>query len=72
MQRTLLGDWVELIFRTIGIKWIVKKIYGKKDCGCGKRKDKLNEMHLKMLHKFEAARHRNKAKPQIIRSRTTK
>lgn len=39
-----LGDSIEKITIATGIKKAVDKISGKKDCGCGKRKDKLNKM----------------------------
>ncbi len=38
-----LGDSIEKITTFTGIKKIVDKITGKKDCGCDKRKDKLNK-----------------------------
>jgi hypothetical protein len=38
-----LGDLLETIFRYTGIKWIVKKLFGE-DCGCEKRKEKLNDI----------------------------
>ena len=37
-----LGDTIEKITTATGIKTIVDKIPG--GCGCGKRKEKLNEM----------------------------
>tara|TARA_R100001463_G_scaffold46942_1_gene95683 strand:- start:370 stop:534 length:165 start_codon:yes stop_codon:yes gene_type:complete len=42
-----LGDSIEKITKNTGIKSIVNavnKLRGKKDCGCGKRRDKLNKM----------------------------
>jgi len=39
-----LGDTIEKITKVTGIKKVVNKITGKKDCGCGKRKEKLNEI----------------------------
>ena len=39
-----LGDTIEKITKATGIKKVVNKITGKKDCGCGKRKEKLNEI----------------------------
>ena len=43
-----LGDLLEKIFKYTGIKWLVKKIVidilGYKDCGCDKRRDKLNKI----------------------------
>ena len=41
-----LGDTVEKFTRATGIKKavdVVSKAMGKKDCGCNKRKDKLNK-----------------------------
>jgi len=42
----LLGDVIEKITKATGIKAVVDKISGK-DCGCNKRKQKLNEWQLK-------------------------
>ena len=42
-----LGDSIEKITKATGIKNIVdavNKARGVKDCGCGKRKDKLNKI----------------------------
>ena len=41
-----LGDTVENIMRKTGIKAVVNKLFDKlgKDCGCDKRKEKLNKM----------------------------
>jgi hypothetical protein len=42
-----LGDTIAKITNTLGIDKIVEettKIMGKKDCGCKKRQEKLNEM----------------------------
>lgn len=40
-----MGDLVEKIAEKTGVKWVVDKVSEKtgKDCGCGKRRDKLNE-----------------------------
>lgn len=38
-----LGDTVEKITKATGIKKLVEK-YGPSDCGCAKRRDKLNQM----------------------------
>jgi len=41
-----LGDSIEKFTKVTGIKNIVdqvNKLRGKKDCGCGKRKDQLNK-----------------------------
>lgn len=38
------GDVVEYITEISGIKYLLKRIYGKNDCGCSKRQRKLNEM----------------------------
>jgi len=37
-----LGDTIELITKLTGIKKLVESTV--KDCGCGKRKDKLNKL----------------------------
>ena len=42
-----LGDSIEKFTKVTGIKNIVdqvNKLRGKKDCGCGKRKDTLNRL----------------------------
>ena len=39
-----LGDTIERIAKVTGIKKVVDKITGEKDCGCNKRKEKLNKM----------------------------
>lgn len=44
-----LGDIIELITTYTGIKWLVKKTskaFGIEDCGCERRKDKLNQMKI--------------------------
>tara|TARA_R100000541_G_scaffold10644_2_gene18615 strand:+ start:1069 stop:1203 length:135 start_codon:yes stop_codon:yes gene_type:complete len=41
-----LGDLIELITKYTGIKWLVKKIFKGKDCGCEKRKEDLNDIEL--------------------------
>lgn len=38
------GDVIEYITEISGIKYLMKRIYGKVDCGCGERQRKLNEM----------------------------
>jgi hypothetical protein len=38
------GDTIEKITKATGIKKVVDKITGNKDCGCGKRKDSLNRL----------------------------
>lgn len=38
-----LGDSIEKFTTATGIKAAVDKITGDKDCGCSKRKDKLNK-----------------------------
>tara|TARA_R110002020_G_scaffold99400_1_gene235907 strand:+ start:6286 stop:6444 length:159 start_codon:yes stop_codon:yes gene_type:complete len=38
-----LGDSIEKFTKATGIKRIVDKITGKKDCGCNKRKEALNK-----------------------------
>ena len=39
-----LGDTIEKITEITGVKKVVEKVTGKKDCGCNKRKEKLNKM----------------------------
>jgi len=39
-----LGDTIEKITKATGIKKVVDTVTGKKDCGCGKRKDTMNKM----------------------------
>tara|TARA_S200002703_G_scaffold24363_3_gene21158 strand:- start:1755 stop:1928 length:174 start_codon:yes stop_codon:yes gene_type:complete len=40
-----LGDMIEKVTEKTGVKWVVDKVSEKtgKDCGCGKRRDKLNK-----------------------------
>lgn len=40
-----LGTILEKIFKYTGISWIVKKIWGE-DCGCDKRKEKLDNIKI--------------------------
>jgi len=44
MKSKGLGDSIEKITKATGIKYAVDKAMKGKDCGCGKRKDKLNKM----------------------------
>jgi len=37
-----LGDSIEKFTKATGIKTVVEKVTGKKDCGCEKRKEALN------------------------------
>jgi len=39
-----LGDTIEKITKATGIKKVIDKITGEKDCGCDKRKQTLNKM----------------------------
>ena len=39
-----LGDTIERFTKATGIKKMVDKVAGEKDCGCNKRKNKLNNM----------------------------
>ena len=39
-----LGDSIEKITKATGIKKVVNKITGNKDCGCNKRKNTLNRL----------------------------
>ena len=45
-----LGDYLEWIFRKTGVKWLVNKIMidllGYESCGCDKRQQKLNDIHI--------------------------
>lgn len=38
-----LGDAIEAVTEATGVKTVVEKVVGK-DCGCGRRRDKLNKM----------------------------
>ncbi len=38
------GDVVEYITEISGIKYLMKRVYGKQNCGCSERQKKLNEM----------------------------
>jgi len=40
-----LGTILEKIFKYTGVAWIVKKILGE-DCGCDKRKEKLDNIKI--------------------------
>ena len=42
-----LGNLLERIFILTGIKSVVKFIFKDKDCGCDRRKDKLNNLFRK-------------------------
>jgi hypothetical protein len=39
-----IGDVVERVVDSTGISYVVKKIAGKKNCGCAARKAKLNQL----------------------------
>jgi hypothetical protein len=39
-----LGDVIEKVVESTGISYVVKKVAGKKNCGCAARKAKLNEL----------------------------
>lgn len=51
-----LGDYLEWIFRKTGIKWLVNKItidlLGYESCGCDKRQQKLNDIHIEWEEKW--------------------
>ena len=47
-----LGDVIEVITKYTGIKWLVHKIFGK-DCGCDKRKEKLNQIKINGRKRLE-------------------
>ena len=38
-----LGDSIEKITKATGIKKVVEKVTGEKDCGCKKRREALNK-----------------------------
>jgi len=44
MKSRGLGDSIEKLTKITGIKKAVKKITGKKGCGCNKRKKQLNKL----------------------------
>jgi hypothetical protein len=46
MKSKGLGDTIEKITKATGIKTVIDKVSKttKKDCGCNKRKDKLNKL----------------------------
>ena len=39
-----IGDWIAYLTKWTGIKWLVKKIYHNKDCGCDRRQEQLNKL----------------------------
>jgi len=41
-----LGNLIAIITKYTGIKWLIKKIYREKDCGCEDRKNTLNDISL--------------------------
>jgi hypothetical protein len=43
MESKGLGDSIEKFTKATGIKKIVDKVTGEKDCGCAKRKEALNK-----------------------------
>jgi len=43
MKSKGLGDSIEKFTKATGIKKVVDKVTGKKDCGCNKRKEALNK-----------------------------
>jgi hypothetical protein len=43
MKSKGLGDSIERITEITGIKKVVEKVTGNKDCGCKKRKETLNK-----------------------------
>ena len=43
MKSKGLGDTIEKFTKATGIKKVVEKVTGKKDCGCNKRKEALNK-----------------------------
>ena len=50
---TGLGDTVEKITKATGIKSVVDKVFDAlgQDCGCDKRKEKMNKMVIKNMYK---------------------
>ena len=43
MKSKGLGDTIEKITKATGIKKVVEKVTGEKDCGCKKRREALNK-----------------------------
>ena len=55
-DKKLLGDKVEEVLKKVGAE-TVQKAYRrvtKRDCGCGKRKAKLNELHKRVRERMLA------------------
>ena len=48
-----LGDLVYTITKWTGIRWLVKKIAGKNDCGCDKRHEEWNKIELTFDDKWK-------------------
>lgn len=48
-----LGDLVYYFTKYTGIRWIVKKIAGKNDCGCDRRRDEWNDIELNLGDKWK-------------------
>lgn len=51
----LLGNRVEKLLATLGAARVAKLVekVGKRPCGCGGRRDKINDWHRKMLNAIE-------------------
>ena len=57
-QQKLLGDRVDTILKSLGgakVAQLIEKV-GRRPCGCGGRRQKLNEWHRKMLDAIEDMR----------------
>lgn len=48
-----LGDLVYYFTKYTGIRWIVKKIAGKNDCGCDRRREEWNDIEIKFDDKWK-------------------
>lgn len=48
-----LGDLVYTITKWTGIRWLVKKLAGKNDCGCDKRHREWNKIELNVGDKWK-------------------
>lgn len=47
-----LGDWIERLLAPLRIKQTYKRVTGR-DCGCDKRRDKLNKWSAKVMEGFK-------------------
>lgn len=51
-RRKGLGDWIERLLAPLRIKQAYKRVTGR-DCGCDKRRDKLNKWSAKVMEGFK-------------------